>query len=42
MQGGEGGGFSFLEEKTYNAAAVTLRLDLFMLILNLLQSLAEM
>ena len=42
MQGGEGGGFSFLKEETYNEVAVNLHLDLFTLIFNLLQSLAEM
>lgn len=41
MQGGEGGGFSFVEEEMYNEVAVNLCLDLFMLIFNLLQRLAE-
>lgn len=42
MQGGEGSGFSLLEEETCNEVAVNLCLDLFTLILNLLQRLAEM
>jgi len=42
MQGGEGGGFSFLEEEACNEVAVNLHLDLFTLIFNLLQRLAEM
>lgn len=42
VQGGEGGAFFLLGEKTRNEVAVNLHLDLLTVIFNLLQRFAEM